>query len=135
MQSGSGWRFVDGAPKPVKKSERSSGNGSLPVQQPHQPVLELYNAQGTEAAALAFFVEITPGPITFAACSRQGVPFLYYGGGNFSAAGAACSTDASPKPHAHAAAAAGESLLGPTTEEASTDSRKSTFFHVFYSDG
>ena len=138
MKSGSGstgWRFVDGAPGPVNIPARASGNGSLPVQQPRQPVLELSDTQGIEAAARAFVVENPPCPISFAAGSTQGDPILSLGGGNFSAAGAACSsTDACLKPRAHAAAAAGESVVGPTTEDASTDSRQFTFFHVFYSD-
>ena len=90
MQSGSVWRFVDGAPRPANQpAQRIAGHGLLQVQQPRQPVLELSDTQGIEAAARVFFVENPPGPITFAAGSAQGDPIVFYGGGNFSAAGAA----------------------------------------------
>ena len=103
MQSGSVWKFVDVAPRPVNQPARASGNsipghGSLQVQQPRQPVLELSDTQEIEAAARAFFIENPPGP----------------------------------GPRANATAAAGESVLGPTTEEASTDLRQSTFFHMSF---
>ena len=83
MQSGSVWRFVDGAPRPANQpAQRIAGHGLLQVQQPRQPVLELSDTQGIEAAARVFFVENPPGPITFAAGSAQGDPIVFYGGGN-----------------------------------------------------
>ena len=125
MKSGSGWRFVDGAgPKPVEKPAQPS----LQVQLPRQPVLELSDTAGMVAVARSFFVGRPPVPMTIATGSTQGCPILCCGGGNFSATGAAFRK----QPRAHAAAAAGESVLGPTAEEASTDSRHSTFFHMSF---
>ena len=74
-----------------------------------------------------------PVPIAIAAGSTQGDPILCVGGGRyFSAAGAACGTDAGSEPRVHAAAAAGECAHGPEAVAASTDLRVSTFFHMSF---
>lgn len=101
MKSGSGWRFVDGAPKPVEKPAQPS----LQVQLPRQPVLELSDTAGMVAVARSFFVGKPPVPITIATGSQ---------------------------PRAHATKAAGECAQGPTTEEASTNSRESQFFRMSF---
>lgn len=106
MKSGSGWRFVDGAPKPVEKPAQPS----LQVQLPRQPVLELSDTAGMVAVARSFFVGKPPVPITIATGSTQGWN----------------------QPRAHATKAAGECAQGPTTEEASTNSRESQFFRMSF---
>ena len=83
MKSGSGWRFVDGAPKPVEKPAQPS----LQVQ-PAQPSLELSDTAGMVAVARSFFVGKPPVPVIIATSSTQGCPILCCGGGNFSATGA-----------------------------------------------
>ena len=54
MQSGLGWKFMAGAPRPVVR----------PAQPQHllQPVLELSDTAGIEAVARGFFTE-SPAPI------------------------------------------------------------------------
>ena len=69
MKSGSGWRFVDGAPKTVEKPAQPS----LQVQLPRQPVLELSDTAGMVALARSLFVG-RPNEITVAgAPNKKGI--------------------------------------------------------------
>ena len=54
MQSGLGWKFMAGAPRPVVRPAQP--------QHPLQPVLELSDTAGIEAVARGFFTE-SPAPI------------------------------------------------------------------------
>ena len=54
MQSGLGWKFMAGAPRPVVRPAQP--------QHPLQPVLELSDSAGIEAVARGFFTE-SPAPI------------------------------------------------------------------------
>jgi hypothetical protein len=99
---------MNSTPKPANKPRQQL-----------QPVLETSDTQGMEAVACSFFQEM---PVDG---RRQGDPTYCAGGCHFSAAGAACRTNAVSKPHA--AAAAGKCAQGHKEGAAST------FFHLSFS--
>jgi hypothetical protein len=102
MQNGGTWTFTNSAPKPADKPRQQL-----------QPVPETPDAQGMEAVARSLFKKH----------ARR--PHLLCWWLHFSAAGAACRTNAVSKPHA--AAAAGK------CDQGHKEGAASTFFHLSFS--